>query len=749
MTLVDCQPASSTPVTELVSQGRSSLNQQIYLRLRLALSLNLRRQIFVTVCDDVELRDRLALQLRTDLANAHTTPVTEKNGVAPLQASPSRIVSLGLNLPNPDILGQINHWLSQHSNRPANWVPTFQIVGIEALTRQPVHIQRAFLDSLQRFAKQRSSIEFNLVLWVSRPWCRSIQQSVPEFWRWHTGIFEFEGDPAPLGERRNQGAGNQKSRKAPQSSTLIPLPKRVEDSPPTPLTPPRQAEQNPPSSPVPIAKRITPKGEQIIADNSSSPNFSTPPDPQPAKPKAPINRTRADSEFADLVLASVMQDVEQADGISLDQVAADHPSLEPMRLLQHLEELQLAQAPPASHAAAYRQLGDWYRDRVEQGHSSQSNLTVTVRAYEQVLRFLEPTSSQAPDVLNDVGNLYWMLSRCPTAADIALPNLEKALKAYQLALSKINPQTRPSTFAMVQNNLGSAYSDLAQRQNPAENLQQAIAAYQSSLQYRQIEEEASRYAATQNNLGTAHWNLAQHQNPIDNLQQAIAYYSAALRHYDPDQEPLHYAMLQNNMGTAYWNLAQCAQGSEQADATPGDFLLLAIGAYRIALMYRTLDAAPAAYASTQNNLGTAYWHLANQPSTHYDEAEGYLHQAIAAYKEAIAAVDYLTTHMPHPPALTFDRFSTYNNLGSAFYQLATATHAELDTQQRLAYLEASLSHHVQALHGWQDKPDFYSTALNCIVQNVRAFHERSGIQGQTQALSKIPATLIPAVMKQL
>ncbi|MGV0025950.1 hypothetical protein [Phormidesmis priestleyi] len=732
MTLVDRQPASSNAVTELVSHNRSSLNQQIYLRLRLALSLNLRRQIFVAVCDDVDLRDRLALQLRTDLAHAHTSPDEKNggrsgNGAASLHAGSSRIVSLGLNLPNPDVLGQTTQWLTQHStNRPDQWVPTFQIVGIEALTRQPVHIQRAFLDSLQRFAKQRSTLEFNLVLWLSRPWCRSIQQSVPEFWRWHTGIFEFEGDPAPLGERKNKGAGDQKSRKPPQPSTLNPLPKHTEDSPPTPLTPPRATEQ---SSPSPLLA----KQDKVL--------------PHPSKPKAPINRSRADSEFADLVLASVMQEVEQSDGASLDQLAADHPSLEPMRLLQHLEELQLDQAPPASHAAAYRQLGDWYRDRIEQGHTSQSNLTITIRAYEQVLRFLEPTSSQVPDVLNDVGNLYWMLSRCPTAADLALSHLEKALKAYQLALSKINPQTRPTTYAMIQNNLGSAYSDLAQRQNPAENLQQAIAAYQSSLQYRQSEGDASRYAATQNNLGTAYWNLAQHQDPIDNLQQAITFYSAALRQYDPDQEPLHYAMLQNNMGTAYWNLAQCAQGSDQTDATPGDFLLLAIGAYRIALMYRTLEAAPTAYAATQNNLGTAYWHLANQPSTHYEDAEGYLHQAIAAYKEAIAAVDALAA--TSTPVLTFDRFSTHNNLGSAFYQLATAAHAELDTHQRSAYLEASLSHHVQALHGWQNKPDFYATALNCIVQNIRAFHERSGIQGQTLALSKIPATLIPAVMKQL
>lgn len=705
MTFVDCQPASSNPVTELASDHLSSLNQQIYLRLRLALSLNLRRQIFVAVCDDVGLRDRFAAQLRADLANTAHLGIEAANAQVSHPLSPAigqtssttpRLVTLKLNLPNPSVLEQATQWLAQHSSRKdAEWVPTFQVVGVEALTRQPVHIQRAFLNSLQCFANYPSAAEFNLILWVPRPWCWSIQQSVPEFWRLHTGMFEFEGDPAP-NLRRSRGAGERSSKKESSTSDL----------------------------------------------QSSSLEV------------LPRDRSRAESNLADLVLAAVMQEVDgQPVETHWHQLDPSHPSLEPIRLLQHLEELQLHQAPAASQAAAYRQLGDWYRDRAEQGSASQQNLSITIRAYEQVLRLLEPTSSQVPDVLNDIGNLYWMLSRCSTAANQALLYLEKALKAYHIALSKTNPETRPTTYVMLQSNLGSAYSDRAQRQNPVENLQLAIAAYQESLKYCASKDDALRYAATQNNLGTAHWNLAQHQNPIANLQQAIMFYNEALCQYNPEQEPLPHAMLQNNLGTAYWNLAQCPQGkdpAEQLSATPKDFLLLAIDAYRVALMYRTLDAAPAACAATQNNLGTAYWHLSNQSSVDYEAAEGYLHHAIAAYKEALAVVDHLArASAPHAPVLTFDHFSTHNNLGSAFHQLATNPHANISSAQRLAYLEASLTHHVQALQGWQEKSDFYPTALKCIVQDVKAFHDRGGIQGQTLALSKIPATLIPSVMKQL
>ncbi|NJK52768.1 MAG: tetratricopeptide repeat protein [Leptolyngbyaceae cyanobacterium SU_3_3] len=407
----------------------------------------------MAVCDDVDLRDRFAAQLRLDSASQPGAGLEETNGRSDRGvASPCRLVTLSLNLPNPDVLAQVTQGSQRGAKPDSDWVPTFQMVGVEALTREPVHIQRAFLDSLQRFAKQRSAAEFNLVLWVSRPWCRSIQQSVPEFWRWHTGLFEFEGDPAPMGERKGRGRDEDLHKIKVQSS-----------------------KSSTPPSPIPAAPLA--------------------PTPTP-RLKSPPDRSRSESELADLVLASVMQAAEAGGTQTLDNLDLNHPDFEPMRLWQHLEELQLNQAPAAAHAAAYRQLGDWYRDRVEQGEASQQNLTITIRAYEQVLRFLEANSSQIPDVLNDVGNLYWMLSRCATAASHALVHLEKALKAYQIALGKTNPQTRPTTYAMIQNNLGSAYSDLAQRQNPAENLQQAIVAYQLSLQYRQVEVDAARYAAT-------------------------------------------------------------------------------------------------------------------------------------------------------------------------------------------------------------------------------------------------------------
>ncbi|MCY7321805.1 MAG: hypothetical protein LH660_08405, partial [Phormidesmis sp. CAN_BIN36] len=444
MPLVDDQPASSNPVTELVSQNLSGLNQPVYLRLRLALSLNLRRQILIAVCDNVRLRDRFAARLQTDL---ETSPLNfDVEALKPVRihstTDDSKLATLTLSFANPDVLEQIHCWRSAKPRRMKSAfdpIISFQIIGVESLTRQPVQIQREFLNSLQQLAHQFATVDFNLVLWVSRPWCRSILQSVPEFWQWHTGVFEFEGDPTPVGDDRG-------TREMIRSSTLNPQPSI-------------------PKLSAPLSKAV----------------------PLP-------ERSQAELDLAHFVLAAVEQEISESGALDLER------SSEPLRTLQHLEALHLDRAPAAAIAAAYQQLGDGYRERIEQGNSSPQFLTIAILAYEQVLRLLEPHSTDQPDVLNDIGNLYWMLSRFPD--DQAFLNLEKAIKAYQLALTQIDPETRSQTYAMIQSNLGSAYSDRAYRENPAENLQLAITAYQNALMYRSATDDPSRYAATQNNLGT-------------------------------------------------------------------------------------------------------------------------------------------------------------------------------------------------------------------------------------------------------
>jgi len=175
---------------------------------------------------------------------------------------------------------------------------------------------------------------------------------------------------------------------------------------------------------------------------------------------------------------------------------------------------------------------------------------------------------------------------------------------------------------------------------------------------------------------------------------------------------------------------------------------LAIAAYHTALHYRTLEVAPASFATTQNNLGTAYWNLANLQTTAKDDRGQQLQQAIQSYEAALSAVEMLSAQTEPHPTLTFDVCATYNNLGLSYYQLAGDRNNRLTATQRQTLLESALSQHLQALQGWEPPSAFYQATLDYIIQTTRAFHSEFGIQGQTLALSKIPAHLLPEVMRK-
>lgn len=894
MQLAD-RSSKSPPTPNRTAQDFSGQNQKAYLRLKVALSLNLRRQIFLAVCDDVALRNRLAARLYAELGYPASKPLAvETAGSLPFSHSiglesthgprlssmaggdscavPSsaiqsaaprypRLVSLNLNLSDPNPMVQMAEWLAEYpppkGTTPSLRSPGFQILGTERLTRQPAPTQKRFLHSLQQIEHYLSCLESPLLLWLPRPWLNAVQQSAPNFWNWHTALFEFEGDPTPVSPVAVRLHSHSEETASPLKQSKLATEPRQEDvvlnvSPSPPLTetklPDRAATvaaemsdsamaedtalpsaiaqtttatsspDTAPASTVPTPQKddlweilthdlallnqsnqtvdppaeplVTEATDRMVTESAPSPiahsiptaDYTTLADHQPhandednqSTVLAPLATLAVDAvaptiaETADVSSSPVTVSSDQSQAaldladLILTVVAEEDgetPSSENAQIiqaLQQIEQLHLQQAPRATLLAAYQHLGNLCRDRIEQGHASSRHLLLTICVYEQTLQWLDEASLLWSDLLNDIGNLYWMLARHESAVDDSLMYLEQAIAAYRLALGKTNPETRPHNYAMIQNNLGSAYGDMARFRTPAESLEQSVAAYESALHYRQLQDDPARYAATQNNLGTAYWNLAQHQQPVRRLKQSIASYFEALRYYSPDCEPMHYAMIQNNLGTAYWNLAQQPQANLGVGTATGkelsaaDLLQRAIAAYRAALVYRTLLVAPAAYAATQNNLGTAYWQLAGLLDSQPHQRHEQLHQAIAAYQEAIAAVDRLSAgNAAHTHPLSFDPAATHNNLGLAYYQLATDTHSRESSAQRSANLEAALRHHLQALQAWQSQPELYQTVFSYVLQTIRAFHSHFGTKGQTQALSQVPANLLPELLKQL
>ncbi|MGK7926433.1 MAG: tetratricopeptide repeat protein [Spirulina sp.] len=624
-----------------------------YHRLQQALHIGLRRQIFFAVCDNIELRDRISQQLHASAADR-----------------PSPLVKLTLDTNNPNFLAAIAAFLKQNPHPTPH--PTFEIVGIEGLTRKGARIQQRFIRTLRRIERHLTQVEFSLLLWVSEPWFNNIRQSVPEFWQWHTGVFEFTGDGAALGS----------------ASQPYALPGVASDRD----TPSRQSENGRPQT-TGMLTRSEGEFPFVSLKTLAAPLASMPAVPQ-AKPPAP---------------------------------PPPRPPLPP-------------HSSPAMAAQYYLQVAHQHRDRIAKGEADRATLTAAIEAYERALQYRE-AFPLAAEIYNDLGNFYWMRSRHPERPEQAYPDLERALGIYHEAIATLSDrEAMPQTYAMIQNNLGAAYGDLARYRDLPENLRNSIAAYEEALRYRTAENNALKYGSTQNNLGTAYWHLAQHENPQENLQAAIASYSEAGKYYDPEGDALNWAMIQNNLGTAYWNLSQYEKREDR--------LRSAIDCYEQSLIYRTGENAPVACAATQNNLGTAYWHLTATEGLEPARKQDYLQRAAEAYQIATKLAHHLDRQTP-PVKVNFNFLGTYNNLGLVSYQLGTEELFPVSQSERLQHLEASLQAHLQALSNVPPDSESYQTALNYIIRTVRAFYKQGGIEGQNLALSQVPGQLLPQLLPHL
>ena len=762
-------PMSDSAPQDAATQAIHQHNHQTYQHLKMAVGLNLRRQFFIAVCDNLNLRNHLAMQLQTELMGADKTS----------SRSPHQFVSLILDLTDPNPVGQIATWLHQHPQGQTSNVLGFQILGIEGLTRQNPAIQRLFLSYLRTIERNLPRLNCSVLLWVTRPWANTVQQAAPECWNWSTGIFEFAGDPVPLLSNLFDPAI------FPEEQVPPPEPEPIAAAIPVPVQSPTPKASTPkaPTPKVGLGVDSYEELEEILKQDLAAleqePNpLDEPDDSYPGlswiTSRATTARQGVENPSQKTVVLSPPPVPETKAGSTSPSVT--HPSVtaDPLQTVPYLDQVdhELEQEQTwfdedalAQVAQAHLNLGRYYRQQIEQGDLNEEALTGAITAYEQVLEWLcfSEVSPQAmgdvvwPDILNDLGTLYWLASRTPPEGIDPQAYLQQAVQAYQLGLKKINEQEHPRSYAMLQNNLGTVLSDLAQLGEPLPYLEGAVLAYQAALQYRRPDTDPLKFAATQNDLGTAYWHLAQHKEMEDNLKKAINAYNQALRYYRPDREPNSYAMIQNNLGTAYWNLSQTGtSGTLGVSAVEGntqpsrrDWLLLAVNAYQNALRFRTIDTAAAAYAATQNNLGTAYWHLANFAGDQTTTVRSYLKLSIEAYQAALKAAERVPVN-GQSTGLSFDRYATHNNLGLILYQSAMLKDPKDETfipsENQLA---SALHHHLQALKGWQQTPDLYQSALTAVVQTIRTCYETWGTAGQNRALNQVPGSLLAEVLSKL
>ncbi|MEM8611579.1 MAG: tetratricopeptide repeat protein [Cyanobacteria bacterium P01_H01_bin.105] len=658
--------------TQLRSRQVLGLNQRQYEGLKTALQLNLRRQLLIAVCDSDTLQAQLVSRLQSDLAVSDRT--LDDFGAVPL-------AQLTFDPRQPDLVLQLVHWLKD-APKPT---PHLQVIGLDGMTHQSMRSQNYFLRSLESIHSLLPHLESSLVLWLSWPWYRTLQQSAPEFWQWRSGVFTFVGEPVSS---------------AVNTATALPAEDGLYGGVP--------AAQN-----ADIWQILSEDLAQLDQTSETAGTVS------PAEMRERETREQ-ETEAIETEVPIKTDPIDRHQPVTVDVTTLENP-------LQTLAQLESQGATPAEITQAYRALGNHYRDRIEAGEMTPNLITAAIETFDLYLHWLPTDDAQRAAGLNDLGTLHWLKAQHQSERSMLIEGMNRSAELYKQGLSV---EADSETTGRLYSNLGAVYSALANYDNSVPYLQEAVSAYRQALPFCSIDTNPADYGTLQNSLGSVYWKLAYYEQPKTHLHSAIAAYSEALKCHQSETSPLDYAAVQNNLGIAYWSLSRHER--------PIFLLKRAVAAYRDALNYRTPTTEPAACASTYNNLGTAFWELANHPDAPADPEGRYQQNAIIAYEAALKASELAPSGL--------DLASIRHCLGSIYDKLARTADNQYVI---VGNLERALVHYVAAIKQTPKTAATYEPIFKALVRNVSTHYELLGLEGQQQALHQLPAEILPEVMLKL
>ena len=281
-------------------------------------------------------------------------------------------------------------------------------------------------------------------------------------------------------------------------------------------------------------------------------------------------------------------------------------------------------------------------------------------------------------------------------------SLRTAIACFQRALADWTRERDPLEWAMVQQNLGSAQSDLSALNLHAAPLQPAVAAYQNALAVYQSQSDRLDSAKVQFRLGFAFEKIGAHEQGVESLRRAVDCYRAALKGFDVRYYPVYWADAQRYLGNTlatmadrvrgtkeldeaiaadrealkfyhkqtwpiYWAVTQhqlaqslCQLGAKTSDR---DVLKESVALYRQILDGYPRENNPQDWAGIQIDLGNAYLALHN-----LDENSGYAEQAAVAFRAALEELS-----IEHQPT---DWATAKADLGNALSELGEKTGAD-------------------------------------------------------------------------
>jgi tetratricopeptide (TPR) repeat protein len=140
-----------------------------------------------------------------------------------------------------------------------------------------------------------------------------------------------------------------------------------------------------------------------------------------------------------------------------------------------------------------------------------------------------------------------------------------AISAYQRALRTFNGAKHPKEFAILQNNLATAFLSMPftdERSKMREAL--AVQAFEEGLKVVDLIDHPSEYAMLQNNLGNA-LQYASSSHVIENNLRALEAYDEALKVRTRETTPLEYANTIANKANCLWNLPDAPAAPEHGN----------------------------------------------------------------------------------------------------------------------------------------------------------------------------------------
>ena len=154
---------------------------------------------------------------------------------------------------------------------------------------------------------------------------------------------------------------------------------------------------------------------------------------------------------------------------------------------------------------------------------------------------LEPDKGRRGALNLQIGNCYYELRRHIKAAEFYAAGLIESRKANDVQGQASNLASIANTFLLRPSATG---------QVRGKNVQNAVQNYKKALMIFLKDEYPVDYAMTQNNLGTAYTDLpsATPQQRAENVRNAIECYKAALEIYKKDEYPQDYCHTAANMG---------------------------------------------------------------------------------------------------------------------------------------------------------------------------------------------------------